>query len=43
MKANELMIKDVMCGDWIDVRNDAAPNKSHYSDAWNRKRDNNLT
>jgi hypothetical protein len=30
MKANELMIKDVMCGDWIDVRNDAAPNKSHY-------------
>ncbi len=29
MKEKELTIKDVMCGDWIDVRNDAAPNTPH--------------
>ena len=25
----ELKIKDVMVGDWVDVRNDAAPNTPH--------------
>ena len=29
MKANELSYKDVMVGDWVDVRNDAAPNTPH--------------
>lgn len=26
MEANELKIEDVMCGDWVDVRNNASPN-----------------
>ena len=29
MKANELSCKDVMVGDWVDVRNNAAPNTPH--------------
>ena len=29
MEANELTIKDLMVGDWVDVRNDAAPNTPH--------------
>lgn len=29
MKANELSVKDVMVGDWVDVRNSAAPNTPH--------------
>lgn len=29
MEANELKLKDVMCGDWVDVRNDASPNTPH--------------
>jgi hypothetical protein len=29
MDAKELKIKDVMCGDWVDVRNDASPNTPH--------------
>lgn len=29
MKANELKLEDVMCGDWVDVRNDASPNTPH--------------
>ena len=26
----KLKIKDVMVGDWVDVRNNAAPNTSHF-------------
>lgn len=29
MEAKELKLKDVMCGDWVDVRNDASPNTPH--------------
>lgn len=29
MEVKELKLKDVMCGDWVDVRNDASPNKPH--------------
>lgn len=29
MKTNELSCKDVMIGDWVDVRNNAAPNTPH--------------
>ena len=29
MKADELKLEDVMCGDWVDVRNDASPNTPH--------------
>lgn len=29
MKGKELKLKDVMCGDWVDVRNDADPNTPH--------------
>ena len=29
MKEKELKLKDVMCGDWVDVRNDASPNTPH--------------
>lgn len=29
MEANELKLKDVMCGDLVDVRNDASPNAPH--------------
>lgn len=29
MKANELSCRDVMVGDWVDVRNNAAPNTPH--------------
>lgn len=29
MKANELKLKDVMCEDWVDVRNDVSPNTPH--------------
>lgn len=29
MKGKELKLKDVMCGDWVDVRKDAAPNTPH--------------
>ena len=30
MKADELKLKDVMCGDWVDVRKDAAPDTPHF-------------
>jgi hypothetical protein len=30
MKANELSCKDLMVGDWVDVRNDASPNTPHF-------------
>lgn len=29
MEANRLSTKDLMVGDWVDVRNDAAPNTPH--------------
>ena len=29
METKELKLKDVMCGDWVDVRNDASPNTPH--------------
>lgn len=29
MKANELSAKDLMVGDWVDVRNSAVPNTPH--------------
>ena len=29
MKENELKLEDVMCGDWVDVRNNASPNTPH--------------
>lgn len=29
MNAKELKLKDVMCGDWVDVRNNASPNTPH--------------
>lgn len=29
MKANELKLEDVMCGDWVDVRDNASPNTPH--------------
>lgn len=29
MNAKELKLNDVMCGDWIDVRNNANPNTPH--------------
>lgn len=29
MNAKELKLKDVMCGDWVDVRNDASPDTPH--------------